>query len=107
MLQTNVNESKIDPIDTWAGRRKDGRNLINDWIADKTNKKASFSVVQNSEELQGVNYDKTDFLLGIFSNGHIPMDFNRDKSQPSLEEMTLAALKILKKSKNGFLLMVW
>lgn len=106
MLQTNVSESKIDPIDHWAGRRGDGRNLINDWVADKKNKKVTYRVVQNSEELKSVNYDETDYLLGIYANGHLPMDFQRDKSLPSLEEMTLAALKILKKSDNGFLLVV-
>ncbi|XP_011495250.1 PREDICTED: alkaline phosphatase [Ceratosolen solmsi marchali] len=109
MLQTVVNTTESDPIDTWAGRRRDGRNLISDWMADKKSRKASFSVVQNNEELAEINYDKIDFLLGIFANGHIPMDYKRDNGtngQPSLEEMTVAALKILKKSNNGFLLVV-
>lgn len=109
MLQADVNETKIDPIDTWAGRRTDGRNLINDWIIEKKNKKVVSRVVQNIEELKNTNYDETDYLLGIFANGHIPMDFKRDRSekgQPSLEEMTLAALNILKKSETGFLLVV-
>ncbi|OXU21501.1 hypothetical protein TSAR_009716 [Trichomalopsis sarcophagae] len=109
MLQTHVWETETDPIDTWAGRRQDGRNLINDWITDKKGKNAAFSVVQTNEELAAVDHKKTDYLLGIFANGHIPMDFKRDKSpkgQPSLEEMTVAALKILKKSDEGYLLVV-
>lgn len=109
MLQTNVNVTEVDPIDKWSGRRKDGRNLISDWIADKTKKKVTFSVVQTNEELRNVNYEETEFLFGIFANGHLPMDFMRDKSdkgQPNLEEMTLAALKILKKNDRGFLLVV-
>lgn len=109
MLQTHVTETETDPIDTWAGRRNDGRNLINDWITDKKGKNAAFSVVQTNQELAAVDHKNTDYLLGIFANGHIPMDFKRDKSpkgQPSLEEMTVAALKILRKSDEGYLLVV-
>ncbi|KAJ8686614.1 hypothetical protein QAD02_022408 [Eretmocerus hayati] len=109
MLQGFVNETEIDPIDLWAGRRNDSRNLINDWKMDKQNKKVVFSVVQNNDELHSVNYEDTEFLLGIFANGHIPMDYKRDRSgigQPSLEEMTEAAIKILSKSSQGFLLVV-
>lgn len=109
MLQTNVNTTENDPIDRWASQRKDGRNLISDWVTDKKSRAASFSVVQNNEELAYVNYDEVDFLLGIFANGHLSMDYKRDKGgkgQPSLEEMTIAALKILRKANNGYLLVV-
>lgn len=47
--------------------------------------------------------------MGIFANGHMSMEYKRDngpKGQPSLEEMTKAAIKILKKCTKGFLLVV-
>ncbi|XP_017759952.1 PREDICTED: alkaline phosphatase-like [Eufriesea mexicana] len=109
MLKSNATGTEFDPIDTWAGQRKDGKDLIEEWKRDKRSRKLSFDVVQNNEELSRVNVDKVDYLLGIFANGHISMDWKREKGpkgQPSLEEMTVTALKILQKSKNGYLLVV-
>ena len=107
VLMTNVTGTEKDPLDEWAGRRKDGRDLIDDWKKDKSDKKAI--VVQNNEELSAVNFEDTDYLLGIFANGHLNMEYKRDsgpKGQPSLAEMTQAALKILKKNDEGFVLVV-
>lgn len=109
MLKSNATGTEFDPIDTWAGHREDGRDLIEYWKQDKALRKLSFEVVQNNEELSRVNTDKVDYLLGLFANGHISMDWNREKGpkgQPSLEEMTVTALKILQKSKEGYLLVV-
>lgn len=110
MLKTNTTGTKYDPIDTWAGHRQDGKDLIEEWKRDKSSRGLAFSVVQNNEELSRVNVDKVDYLLGIFANGHISMDWNREKGpkgQPSLEDMTVTALKILQKSKDGYLLVVY
>lgn len=49
------------------------------------------------------------YILGLFAPCHMPYDKDRDLSdngQPSIEEMTIKALKILKNSPNGFLLIV-
>lgn len=46
---------------------------------------------------------------GIFANGHMKYDDQRDKGpngSPSLTNMTEKAVKILSKNKNGFLLVV-
>lgn len=110
MLKSNATGTEFDPIDEWAGQRWDGRDLIEEWKRDKKSRKLSFDVVRNNEELSRVNVDKIDYLLGIFANGHIGMDWNREKGpkgQPSLEEMTVKALKMLQKSKNGYLLVVF
>ncbi|XP_015595863.1 alkaline phosphatase [Cephus cinctus] len=109
VLVSDVVNGTNDPIDTYACYSKDGRNLISDWSSDKKLLGASYAVVQNNKELSEVDTENTDFLLGIFSNGHLTMDYARDQSpegQPSLEEMTVTALKILQKSKTGYLLMV-
>ncbi|XP_076654849.1 alkaline phosphatase isoform X2 [Halictus rubicundus] len=109
MLKSNATGTEIDPIDLWAGSRKDGRDLIEVWKKDKAARNVAFSVVQNNEELSKLDVNKVDYVLGIFANGHISMDWNREKGpkgQPSLEEMTVAALKILKRSKKGYLLVV-
>ncbi|CAK9801399.1 Alkaline phosphatase, tissue-nonspecific isozyme [Anthophora plagiata] len=109
MMKSNATGTQFDPIDTWAGQRKDGRDLIEEWRKDKVSRKLSSDIVQNNEELLRVDAKKVDYLLGIFANGHINMDWNRErgpKGQPSLEEMTVSALKILQKSKRGYLLVV-
>ncbi|KAG7209828.1 hypothetical protein KM043_011437 [Ampulex compressa] len=109
MLKSNVTATEFDPIDKWAGRRQDNHDLIEEWIRDKTSRKLSHSVVQNNEELSRVDTQNVDYLLGIFANGHISMDWEREKGpkgQPSLENMTVTALKILQKSAKGYLLVV-
>ncbi|KAG5325756.1 PPBT protein, partial [Pseudoatta argentina] len=109
MMKSNVSASEFDPIDTWACYRQDGRDLINEWMRDKSNRNLVYKVVQNNEELSRVDIDNVDYLLGIFANGHIAMDWKRErgpKGQPSLEEMTVTALRILQKSKQGYFLMV-
>ncbi|XP_076240183.1 alkaline phosphatase [Calliopsis andreniformis] len=109
VMKSNATAGESDPIDTWACYRQDGRDLIDEWKRDKASRKLSFSVVENNEQLSKVDTDKVDYLLGIFANGHISMDWNRTEGpegQPSLEEMTVTALKILQRSKHGYLLVV-
>ena len=51
-------------------------------------------------------------LAGLFSWDHMKYEFHREKranqknEEPSLAEMTKAAINVLKKSDNGFFLMV-
>jgi len=109
VMKSNVSASEFDPIDKWACYRQDGRDLINEWMRDKSDRNLAYKVVQNNEELSQVDIDNVDYLLGIFANGHIAMDWKREqgpKGQPSLEEMTVTALRILQKSKQGYFLMV-
>lgn len=109
MLVSNVTASKFDPIDNWACYSTDGRNLIKDWASDKKHRMKSYKIIQNNEELANVNPDDVEFLLGIFANGHLNMDWQREtgpKGQPSLEDMTTMAIKVLRKSQNGYLLVV-
>ncbi|XP_043263799.1 alkaline phosphatase isoform X2 [Colletes gigas] len=109
VMKTNATGTQFDPIDTWACKRQDGRDLIEEWKRDKVSRKLSFGVVENNEQLSKVDTGKVDYLLGIFANGHINMDWNREKGpkgQPSLEEMTVTALKVLQRSKRGYLLVV-
>lgn len=110
VMKSNVSAGELDPIDTWACYRQDGRDLIDEWMRDKSSRNLAYKVVQNNEELSQVDTDTVDYLLGIFANSHIEMDYKRErgpKGQPSLEEMTVTALRILQKSKQGYFLMVW
>ncbi|XP_075236104.1 alkaline phosphatase-like [Lycorma delicatula] len=107
-LVSNSTAADKDPIDRWACYRVDGRNLIEDWKKEKQNRGVGYDVVMNTAELESLDKNK-EYVLGIFSNSHLNMDYIRDKSpsgMPSLQQMTAAALKVLNNGENGFVLMV-
>ncbi|KAK6639829.1 hypothetical protein RUM43_008104 [Polyplax serrata] len=108
-LTWNITNKTSDPIDTWACRRNDGRDLIKLWETDKIDRKVNYKIVSTTQDLLKLDYNKTEFLLGVFANSHIAYEDERDKSpggMPSLKEMTVAAIKLLQKNTNGFVLMV-
>ncbi|CAH1116023.1 unnamed protein product [Phaedon cochleariae] len=107
-LQSEVTESQADPIDTWSCYSRDGRDLIGDWERDKTANGFTHQVISNNEELQNLDLN-AEFTLGIFANGHLKYDYERDrgpKGMPSLANMTEKAILLLKKSEKGYILMV-
>lgn len=64
-----------------------------------------YQYVTNQEDLK--NVEKTDKLIGLFAEDGMAPELDRDETdQPSLAEMTISALDILKKDKDGFFLMV-
>ncbi|CAH0564133.1 unnamed protein product [Brassicogethes aeneus] len=108
-LQSNVTSTDADPIDTWSCLSTDGRDLIREWEKDKIIRKLSHAFIENNEQLSKLDAEKTDFLLGIFAKGHLKLDYARDKGpkgMPSLANMTEKAIEVLRKNKNGYILMV-
>lgn len=95
-----------DPEDDGAvGYRRDGRNLIAEWRA----RYPTGRFVWNGEQLAALDPGKVDRVLGLFEQSH--MEYEADRAddiggEPSLAEMTRFALTRLKRSKNGFFLMV-
>ncbi|KAH8009721.1 hypothetical protein HPB51_019032 [Rhipicephalus microplus] len=90
------------------GIRKDGKDLIKEWQDDRS-KKGNASYVWNRQQLLSVMPEKTDFLLGIFDNDHVPYVIERnspDSTKPTLPEMTRVAVEILSKAPKGFVLLV-
>jgi alkaline phosphatase len=87
------------------GKRLDGRNLINEWL---THPKSSF--VYDHAGLDAVDTDQTSKLLGLFEPAHMQYEVDRAKpiypDEPSLEEMSVKALDILRKNDKGFFLMI-
>lgn len=85
------------------GERLDGVNLIENWKMKNKNGRYIF----NKKGLQSVNYEKTDKIFGLFANNHMAyyLDADHDK-EPTLKEMTEAAIKVLEKKENGFFLFV-
>ncbi|XP_055677995.1 alkaline phosphatase isoform X1 [Lutzomyia longipalpis] len=107
-LVSGVEDSENDPLDTWSCISEDGRDLIEKWSTDKMEKEQTFAVVQNNSDLENLDVS-SEFVLGVFANGHLAYDHERDKGasgMPSLEEMTTAALRVLRKHQKGFFLVV-
>lgn len=86
-----------------GGRRKDGKNLTADWVTSHSNGE----FITTRMELLNIS-DHTEYLLGIFAKSHMQFNVDRNKEiEPSLSEMTQAAIKILMKDNTrGFLLIV-
>uniref|UniRef100_A0A224XEP7 Alkaline phosphatase n=1 Tax=Panstrongylus lignarius TaxID=156445 RepID=A0A224XEP7_9HEMI len=109
-MQTLRSNSSTTPADPWTCSRRDGRDLIEAWIKDKSSKGSKiFATPTNTRQLLQVDTSYTQYLLGIFAPGHLPFEYARDKSPdgvPSLEQMTTTAIKVLNNNNNGFVLMV-
>ncbi|KAH8234216.1 hypothetical protein KR038_003663 [Drosophila bunnanda] len=105
-INTTVNDEEGYP-----GYRTDGRHLIRDWLAQKREANVSANYVWSRKGLSLVDLDSTDYLLGLFASSHLPYngDRNRKRSQladPSLSELTEAAIKVLRRNDEGFFLFV-
>ncbi|XP_053953390.1 membrane-bound alkaline phosphatase [Anastrepha ludens] len=105
-----IDENEYDEEET-EGRRTDGRNLIEEWLADKENQNASAQYVWNKEGLENVDLNNTEYLLGLFSSSHCPYHGDLERkdlvhSVPSLSEMTKAAIELLSQNEEGYFLFV-
>ena len=80
------------------GKRTDGRNLIDEMKAK------GYQFAATLDELNQADASKP--LLGLFGSSHMKYDLDRPASEPSLAQMTLAAIKQLKGKEKGYFLMV-
>jgi alkaline phosphatase len=82
------------------GQRADGRDLTAEWAA-----KPGHVYVWNREQLAGA--DRNARVLGLFSASHLDFELDRDKNrEPSLAEMTAAAIRRLSQARDGYVLLV-
>ncbi|KAG1949727.1 alkaline phosphatase, tissue-nonspecific isozyme [Pimephales promelas] len=87
------------------GTRKDGRNLVGEWIDRMKDKRGYY--VWNKKDLLSLNPNNVDYLLGLFEPADLSYELERNQeTDPSLTEMVDVAIKILKKNERGFYLLV-
>ncbi|MGZ4968288.1 MAG: alkaline phosphatase [Methylobacter sp.] len=100
-----IPNTATDPEYGVAGKRKDGRDLTADWL-----KKHNAQYVWNQTQFDAIDPNATDHLLGLFEPSHVHYEADRlahdQAGEPSLTEMTVKAIDILKKNRNGYFLMV-
>ncbi|HKL89132.1 MAG TPA: alkaline phosphatase, partial [Salinibacter sp.] len=77
--------------------RNDERNLLNEADQD------GHQVVETTE---GLSQAGNDPLLGLFSDGHMSYEIDRPSDEPSLAQMTDAAIDVLSEQGDGYFLMV-
>lgn len=65
-LVSSATDSTNDPIDKYSCIATDGRNLIDDWQNDKRDRQLSYAVVKNNEQLNNLNVENTDYVLGTY-----------------------------------------
>ncbi|XP_069829501.1 intestinal-type alkaline phosphatase 1-like [Dendropsophus ebraccatus] len=88
---------------TERGLRRDNLNLTKMWLDER---KGSI-YVWNKAQLDAVNPDATEYLIGLFEPKDMKYELNRDPTtDPSLAEMTEKAIRILRKNPKGFFLFV-
>ncbi|OWK12973.1 ALPI, partial [Cervus elaphus hippelaphus] len=86
------------------GIRKDKRNLVQEWQAKH---QGAQYVWNRTALLQAANDSSVTHLMGLFEPGDMIYDFYRDYTMdPSLEEMTEAAVRVLSRNPRGFFLFV-
>ncbi|KAL1443751.1 hypothetical protein MTO96_045851, partial [Rhipicephalus appendiculatus] len=89
------------------GARTDGLNLIETWKSMKNKSNATYGYVTNKSELEAINTNTTDYLLGLFAMNYMPYWFQRqtyNKTTPGLGDMVSVAVNILSKNPKGFVL---
>lgn len=95
-----------DPeYEEFTGRRLDGRDLIQEW-RDR-NQDGQF--VWNAGQLASLDLARTGKLLGLFEPDHMNYENDRAKDrggEPSLADMTRAAITVLRRNSRGFVLVV-
>lgn len=52
-----------------SGLRTDGRNLIDEWLEER-NKDGDAKFIWHKKQLEEIDIDKTDYILGLFEHDH-------------------------------------
>lgn len=103
-LPTNVNDTEGK-----FGERKDKKNLIEMWkkVRKENSKGKNVTYVETAHDLDNVDHEKTDVLMGLFSSTHLAYFHDQERNDdPTLAQMTEKAIQILSKNRNGYFLFV-
>ena len=107
-VETRANEKDIAPqllqndVDVYilgGGKKYFSEDLLN------RAKQDGYEIVSDAQSLN--NIEKTNKLIGLFAEDSLSPELDREMTdEPSLQEMTSAAIDVLSNDKDGFFLMV-
>ncbi|XP_053675176.1 alkaline phosphatase, tissue-nonspecific isozyme-like [Anopheles nili] len=87
------------------GQRLDGANLISQWYYGKPLGSARY--VSTRQELMALNFTEVNYLMGLFSSDHMRFHLDaRKEVDPTLPDLTYAAIQMLQKYPEGYVLFV-
>ena len=92
------------------GFRTDGRDLIEQWKTERS-AMGNATYIFDRNGLRNLDIENTEYLLGLFEADHMKYNMevinqNLEHQEPTLTEMTVAAIRMLQKEKNGYFLFV-
>jgi alkaline phosphatase len=111
----NFRPARPGANDAPSGLRTDGINLIDQWKSRRQSDGLStdqYAYVETRDQLKSLDFSKVKKVLGLFSENHLEYEAvqsalnDKDRKEPTLTEMTEAAIKILRTNANGFVLLV-
>ncbi|XP_037949317.1 membrane-bound alkaline phosphatase-like [Teleopsis dalmanni] len=108
-MVTNSSIDEFDKVDVDVCNSVDGRNLLRDWQQQKQTLNLHHKLLMNAQDLNEFSDNKTDYLLGIFTNNYIKSDMNSKNiayQMPTLKLMMNKSLDVLKRNARGYLLVV-
>ncbi len=88
-----------------TGRRQDERDLVTAWTA----KSGSHKVIYDGAEFAATDFDSDARILGLFEPSHMQYELDRLEnagSEPSLADLTRAAITRLSRDQDGYVLLV-
>ncbi len=86
------------------GQRSDGRDLAAEWAA-----RPGHSYIWNAQQFAAADFATDARVLGLFSPSHMAYELDRARDtggEPSLAEMTSAAIRRLSQDPDGYVLMI-
>ncbi|NXC22072.1 PPBI phosphatase, partial [Corythaeola cristata] len=104
MTPAGTPDPEYPTYDTANGTREDGNNLIDMWLEARP---GAHYVWNRTEMLAAAANSSVNYLMGLFEPADMKYDLERNTTlDPSLTEMTEAAITILSRNANGFYLFV-
>ncbi|HSJ98031.1 MAG TPA: alkaline phosphatase, partial [Myxococcota bacterium] len=101
-----LRRSQLDPErPELTGARSDGRDLIAAWQG----RHPEGVFVWNRDQLRAIDPYDVGPVLGLFDSSHLAFEVDRARDvggEPSLTEMTVKAIELLRRNPEGFVLMV-
>ncbi|MEL6567852.1 MAG: alkaline phosphatase [Pseudomonadota bacterium] len=101
-LTTDMSDPELED---GTGRRTDGRDLAGEW----TRKSNDHRVIYSQAGFDATNFDSDTKVLGLFEPSHLNYELDRsndEMGEPSLAELTRAAITRLSRDEDGYVLMV-
>ena len=91
------------------GKRKDGRNLIEEWKQRYAGGPLRASYIEDRAGFDKLDTAATDKLLALFDPSHMHYETDRKNDlagEPSLSQMTAKGIELMNKHKDGYFLVV-